>query len=123
MISSTSFYPPPFWLVFTGSHITDEEIKLSEDKFAESLHLAQMGMFNLLENDVSCTAALHCFFAPLICLVMIQRFQDNKILDIFSLYKKFGFQSPIEMLIRIILKFPMYEVHVYNIFLLEKFIL
>lgn len=37
----------------TGSHITDEEIKTAEDKFAESLHLAQMGMFNLLENDVS----------------------------------------------------------------------
>lgn len=52
------FIPPfcfffVFCLIFAGSHITDEEIKLSEDKFAESLHLAQMGMFNLLENDVS----------------------------------------------------------------------
>jgi hypothetical protein len=36
----------------TGSHISDDEIKTAEDKFAESLHLAQMGMFNLLENDV-----------------------------------------------------------------------
>lgn len=39
-----------------GSHITDEEIRGAEDKFAESLHLAQMGMFNLLENDVSSIA-------------------------------------------------------------------
>lgn len=36
-----------------GSHISDEEIRQAEEKFAESLHLAQMGMFNLLENDVS----------------------------------------------------------------------
>jgi hypothetical protein len=50
-----------FWLIFAGSHITDEEIKLSEDKFAESLHLAQMGMFNLLENDVSCKTTLFLY--------------------------------------------------------------
>lgn len=37
----------------SASHISDDEIKLAEDKFAESLHLAQMGMYNLLENDVS----------------------------------------------------------------------
>jgi endophilin-A len=49
-------------LVFAGSHITDEEIKLSEDKFAESLHLAQMGMFNLLENDVSWKTTLSLFY-------------------------------------------------------------
>ncbi|XP_015591616.1 endophilin-A isoform X7 [Cephus cinctus] len=29
----------------------DDEIRQAEEKFAESLHLAQMGMFNLLEND------------------------------------------------------------------------
>lgn len=40
-------------LSMTGSHVTDDDIKTAEDKFAESLHLAQVGMFNLLENDVS----------------------------------------------------------------------
>ncbi|XP_044765702.1 endophilin-A isoform X6 [Coccinella septempunctata] len=44
-----------------GSHITDEEIKTAEDKFAESLHLAQMGMFNLLENDVEQISQLATF--------------------------------------------------------------
>lgn len=48
--------------MLTGSHVTDEEIKMSEDKFAESLHLAQMGMFNLLENDVSFVIILILFF-------------------------------------------------------------
>ena len=32
--------------------VPDKEIKQAEDKFAESLHLAQMGMFNIMENDV-----------------------------------------------------------------------
>ncbi|KRT80464.1 SH3 domain-containing protein [Oryctes borbonicus] len=44
-----------------GSHITDEEIKAAEDKFAESLQLAQMGMFNLLENDVEQISQLATF--------------------------------------------------------------
>ncbi|KAG1665535.1 Endophilin-A [Nymphon striatum] len=35
-----------------GAHISDDELKLSEDKFEESLSLAQMGMNNLLEDDV-----------------------------------------------------------------------
>lgn len=43
----------PSHVLSAGSHVSEDEIKLAEDKFAESLHLAQMGMHNLLENDVS----------------------------------------------------------------------
>ncbi|XP_076750683.1 SH3 domain containing GRB2 like, endophilin-A isoform X6 [Xylocopa sonorina] len=44
-----------------GSHVSDEEIRQAEEKFAESLHLAQLGMFNLLENDVEQVAQLATF--------------------------------------------------------------
>ncbi|XP_066992815.1 endophilin-A isoform X1 [Anabrus simplex] len=46
--------------------MADEEIRLSEDKFAESLHLAQMGMFNLLENDVEQISQLATFSEALL---------------------------------------------------------
>ena len=32
--------------------MTEDEIRQAEEKFAESLHLAQMGMNNILDNDV-----------------------------------------------------------------------
>ncbi|XP_022242440.1 endophilin-A-like isoform X2 [Limulus polyphemus] len=35
-----------------GTHVTEEEIRLAEDKFEDSFNLASMGMHNLLENDV-----------------------------------------------------------------------
>ncbi|XP_050471245.1 endophilin-A isoform X4 [Bombus affinis] len=44
-----------------GSHVSDDEIRQAEEKFAESLHLAQLGMFNLLENDVEQVAQLATF--------------------------------------------------------------
>lgn len=33
--------------------MTEDEIRQAEEKFAESLHLAQMGMHNILDNDVN----------------------------------------------------------------------
>ncbi|XP_075979315.1 SH3 domain containing GRB2 like, endophilin-A isoform X4 [Anticarsia gemmatalis] len=43
------------------AHIADDEIRQAEDKFAESLQLAQIGMFNLLDNDVEQVAQLTYF--------------------------------------------------------------
>ncbi|XP_061940796.1 endophilin-A isoform X8 [Apis cerana] len=51
---------------YAGSHVSDDEIRQAEEKFAESLHLAQLGMFNLLENDVEQVAQLATFSEALL---------------------------------------------------------
>ncbi|XP_014275952.1 endophilin-A isoform X3 [Halyomorpha halys] len=65
-----------------GSNITDDEIKQAEEKFAESLHLAQMGMFNLLENDVEQISQLTTFAEALVeyhrqCSEILQTVVEN----------------------------------------------
>ncbi|XP_018339527.1 PREDICTED: endophilin-A isoform X8 [Trachymyrmex septentrionalis] len=49
-----------------GSHVSDDEIRQAEEKFEESLHLAQMGMFNLLANDIEQVAQLATFSEALL---------------------------------------------------------
>ncbi|XP_072745546.1 endophilin-A isoform X2 [Anoplolepis gracilipes] len=49
-----------------SSPYIDDEIRQAEEKFAESLHLAQMGMFNLLENDVEQVAQMATFSEALL---------------------------------------------------------
>ncbi|XP_018339525.1 PREDICTED: endophilin-A isoform X6 [Trachymyrmex septentrionalis] len=51
---------------YTGSHVSDDEIRQAEEKFEESLHLAQMGMFNLLANDIEQVAQLATFSEALL---------------------------------------------------------
>jgi len=46
--------------------VTDKELKQAEDKFAESLHLAQMGMFNVMESDIEQISQLMQFAEALL---------------------------------------------------------
>lgn len=52
----------------SGAHIADDEIRQAEDKFAESLQLAQIGMFNLLDNDVSISTTF--LYGRVLCVLI-----------------------------------------------------
>lgn len=45
-----------------GSNVTDEEIRVAEEKFDESKELTETAMNNLLENEVSSQLSLHGFY-------------------------------------------------------------
>ncbi|XP_065566881.1 endophilin-A-like [Artemia franciscana] len=49
-----------------GSSVSEDEIRQAEEKFAESLHLAQMGMHNILDNDVEQITQLTSFAESLL---------------------------------------------------------
>lgn len=60
----------------------DEEIKMAEDKFAESLHLAQVGMHNLMESGVEHISQLTQFAEALLeyhknCTTILQALTDT----------------------------------------------
>lgn len=58
----------PAQILRAGSHVSDDEIRQAEEKFAESLHLAQLGMFNLLENDVRENKFTNSFYSLFIIM-------------------------------------------------------
>lgn len=62
--------------------VPDKEIKQAEDKFAESLHLAQMGMHNIMEADVEQISQLMQFAEALLeyhkqCSEILQGLTDT----------------------------------------------
>lgn len=62
--------------------ILDDDVKQAEEKFEESLSLAQMGMFNLFENEVEQVSQL-CSFADALlehheqCLEIVRRMVET----------------------------------------------
>jgi len=68
--------------VLGGGTVSEKEIKQAEDKFAESLHLAQMGMYNISENDVEQISQLVQFADALLeyhkqCAEVLQSLTDT----------------------------------------------
>lgn len=66
----------------SGGQVPDKEIKQAEDKFSESLHLAQMGMHNIMENDVEQISQLMQFAEALLeyhrqCTEILQGLTDT----------------------------------------------
>jgi len=66
----------------SGGQLPDKEIKQAEDKFAESLHLAQMGMHNIMENDIEQISQLMQFAEALLeyhkqCAEILQGLTDT----------------------------------------------
>jgi len=66
----------------SGGGVPDKEIKQAEDKFAESLHLAQMGMHNIMEADVEQISQLMQFAEALLeyhkqCSEILQGLTDT----------------------------------------------
>jgi endophilin-A len=66
----------------SGGQVPDKEIKQAEDKFSESLHLAQMGMHNIMENDIEQISQLMQFAEALLeyhrqCTEILQGMTDT----------------------------------------------